>query len=163
MPRDDSPYPWIGGYRHAEMVFARQVKTARMTGSVLTVVVLLLGGGLMFSGEPPIMLLGLAIILAATPTLAHLFRPFGENETADDGSLGSSFALAFNAIGIALLVALAAVVMFVVTCFPIGLAGFNTRQGDTGIYVAFAAGLASAGAIAYLIVRGFFRRRRPPL
>jgi hypothetical protein len=131
-----------------------------MTGVVLTLVVLLVGGGLLVSGESEAILCGLVLFAVTLPTLVFLFRPSESTEARDAAVANFGILSAINAIAIAFLVVVASVVMFVATCVPVGLATWDRRGG--GEMFAVVAGIVTAGGIAFLIAWGFFRKRRPP-
>ena len=130
-----------------------------VTGGLLVALVLLVALGILLNAQGPWRLLGPLFLLASAPALVRIFRADapGGPATADPLRV---FGTVLAAVGITALVAVAAVVMFVVTCFPIGLSTFSLHGGsDTGPLIGFVVGILAAGGAAYLVTLAFFRRR----
>ncbi len=134
---------------------------ASVTGGLLVALVLLVALGVLLTAEGPWRLLGPLFLLASVPALVRVFRSDAPGGLADTAEPLRVFGTVLAGVGITALVAVAAVVMFVVTCFPVGLATVNLSGGgnDTGVLVAFVVGILAAGGAAYLVTLAFFRRR----
>ena len=120
---------------------------------------LLVSGGMILSGEPGMIVLGIVFLLASAPILVRLAQ------TATISVQGSNTLSARGTIGAVLLgmvvssaIALAATVMFVVTCLPIG-ASIHNRGGEM---IAEVAGILAAGGTAYSLAWLIFLRKQPP-
>ncbi len=140
------------------------------TGITLTLFVLLAGFGILNtvtasqSIDKAGFVLSVLFFIASAPSLLHLFR------SASRDSLGSyvrtfsqGVGVVTSSIGVAILVVIAALVMFVVTCFPVGLAGVQGkfRPFESWLYFATGVGIVSGGTVSYLLVRRIFRRDQP--
>jgi hypothetical protein len=144
--------------------------TALASGVILAVPILLVGGGILGTaaagGGVPEMVLSSLFCTAAAPALLYLFRfAYTHWNSAGGGVIAQVGGAMLGSFTVSFLVAIAAVVMFVITCFPVGLAGPKDHifPTDDWLMVAVGAGIVGGGVGAFLAVRLIFRRKRPPV
>jgi hypothetical protein len=137
---------------------------ARVTGVLLALLVVQVALGIFANGQGSAWSwLAVVFLLAAAPALYRVFRAgFAERAPGRRRlSILQILGVGLASVGVTALVGLAAVVLFVATCFPVGLASFSMREGsNAGIAAALVVGILAAGAGAYLVVWGLFRSSR---
>jgi hypothetical protein len=145
---------------------AEPAMTALATGIILTLLVLLVGASILWMEVVNKSASGVIVavfFLGAIPALLYLFRSAYTNwNTAGARTLVQVAGAVVGAFFLSFVVAIAAAIMFVATCVPVGVMGFSSR-GDEWITMAFCAGTLGAGLAAFLAVYLIFRRKRPPV
>ncbi len=103
--------------------------------------------------------LGILLIVLAAPalvrTLLNVSHSKAEGVTL---TLPQKAALFLGSLGIVALIALGALIAFVITCVPAGFVGIET-DGNVGIVLAIGAGLIAAGAAGFFLARRLWPRR----
>jgi hypothetical protein len=122
---------------------------------VMTLVAVLFGVGAMAPG------LGIALGVLAAPALIRTSvvaaRAGARGEPMAPSRKIDLFVASLFVVGV---VAVAAGAAFVVTCFPLGFAAFGLQSMPL-VILAWLVGIAAGVAVAVLLLRFFWRRKRP--